>query len=342
MTQRLRARHWLGAGLVFGMLLAVAPGGPPGAQAEVTFKCGIVSINDVQHEWCKRLSARVEKATNGYLKGQAYPAAQLGPTPRLIEGVQFGTIEIIMTPPDFLIGLDPRFMAMTAPYLFDSLDHAHRLVNDKEFLDRFLALPSAKGMTGLSLVVYGPSGFAMRTPVRTPDDLKGKKIRMNATPFERAMLSAAGATGVAMGINEALTAIQQGTVDGVQSAPHILSAFKFYDSARYYAHTGHFTVTCMGLANKKWLESLPPNVQKALLEEARAVQPELIEVSRQMEVTAAATWKEHAKDGWMDLTPAQKQAFRSRFEGIDAKVVQEHPAAKEMVEFVRRKARDLK
>ena len=44
----------------------------------------------------------------------------------------------------------------------------------------------------------------------------------------------------------------------------------------------------------------------------------------------------------MDLTPAQKQAFRSRFEGIDAKVVQEHPAAKEMVEFVRRKARDVK
>jgi TRAP-type C4-dicarboxylate transport system substrate-binding protein len=324
------------------MLLAASLAGPPPARADATFKCGIVSINDVQHEWCKRLSARVEKATNGFLKGQTYPAAQLGPTARLIEGVQFGTIEVIMVPPDFLIGLDPRFMAMTAPYLFDSLEHAHRVLNDKEFLDRFLALPEPKGMVGISMVVYGPSGFAMRAPVRTPDDLKGKKIRMNATPFERAMLSAVGASGVPMGINEALTAIQQGTVDGVQSAPHILTAFKFYDSAKYYAHTGHFTVTCMGLVNKRWLESLPPNVQKVLLEEARAVQPELIEVSRQMEVTAVATWKEQTKDGWMELTPAQKNAFRSRFEGIDAKVIAEHPAARETIEFVRRKARELK
>ena len=342
MTCRRHTRRWLGSGLVFGMLVMATLAAPPRVEADATFKCGIVSINDVQHEWCKRLAARVEKATNGFLKGQAYPAAQLGPTPRLIEGVQFGTIEIIMTPPDFLIGLDPRFMAMTAPYLFDSLDHAHRVLNDKEYLDRFLALPEAKGMIGLGIVVYGPSGFAMRTPVRTPDDLKGKKIRMNATPFERNMLAAAGATGVAMGINEALTAIQQGTVDGVQSAPHILTAFKFYDSAKYYAHTGHFTVTCMGLANKKWFESLPPNVQKALRDEARAVQPELIEVSRQMEVNAVAAWKENTKDGWMELTPGEKNAFRSRFEGVDAKVIQENPAAKEMIEFVRRKARELK
>lgn len=332
-----------GAPLLFGILaVALLVALPTSAAADATFKCGIVSINDVQHQWCERLIARLDKATNGFLKGKTYPAAQLGPTPRLIEGVQFGTIEIIMTPPDFLIGFDPRFMAMTAPYLFDSLDHAHRVVNDKEFLDRFLALPEPKGIVGISLLVYGPSGFAMRTPVRGPDDLKGKKIRINATPFERAMVGAFGGTGVPMGINEALTAIQQGTVDGVQSAPHILTAFKFFDSAKYYAHTGHFTVTCMGLVNKRWLDGLPPNVRKAVLDEARAVQPDLIEVSRQMEVNAVAAWKQAAPDGWTDLTPEQKNAFRARLEGIDAKVLQENPGAREMVEFVRRKAQALK
>jgi TRAP-type C4-dicarboxylate transport system substrate-binding protein len=63
--------------------------------------------------------------------------------------------------------------------------------------------------------------------VRSPDDLRGKKIRINATPLERAMMNAFGATGTPMGLSEALTAAQQGTVDGVQSALPAITNFKF-------------------------------------------------------------------------------------------------------------------
>ncbi len=150
----------------------------------MALKCALQTINDVQHEWCKRYLARLEKASSGFIKGQVFPAGQLGNVARMVEGVQLGTIEAAITPPDFLTGIDPRFMALTSPYLFDTMDHAQRVLNDREFLDRFLAIGEPKGVVGVSLMVYGPAGIAMRTPVRSPDDLRGKKIRINATPLE--------------------------------------------------------------------------------------------------------------------------------------------------------------
>jgi TRAP-type C4-dicarboxylate transport system substrate-binding protein len=209
------------------LLLGSAWLGPTPAPTAVALKCALQTINDVQHEWCERYLARLEKASNGLVKGQVFPAGQLGNTARMIEGVQLGTIEAAISPPDFLTGIDSRFMALTSPYLFDTMDHAQRVLNDREFLDRFLAIGEPKGVVGVSLMVYGPAGIAMRTPVRSPDDLRGKKIRINATPLERAMMNAFGAIGTPMGLGEALTAVQQGTVDGVQSALPAITNFKF-------------------------------------------------------------------------------------------------------------------
>ena len=66
------------------------------------------------------------------MKGQVFPAGQLGPIPRLIEGVQLGTIEAFMTPPEFFVGIDPRFQVLSAPFLFADMDHAYRVITDNE------------------------------------------------------------------------------------------------------------------------------------------------------------------------------------------------------------------
>src|SRR4051812_27925072 len=90
------------------------------AQADKVFvmKLSTATINDTQHEWFKRFAALVEKDSNGRIKPEIYPASQLGSIPRQIEGVQFGSIQGWMGPPEFLAGVDERFEAMTAPGLF--------------------------------------------------------------------------------------------------------------------------------------------------------------------------------------------------------------------------------
>jgi TRAP-type C4-dicarboxylate transport system substrate-binding protein len=315
---------------------------PASADAATAFKCAMGTINDVQHEWCKRFIARIEKASNGLIAGQIFPAGQLGSTSQLVQGVQLGTVEAVLTPPDFLVGLDPRFMVLTSPYLFDSMDHAHRVLNDKEFRDRFTTLAEPKGVVGVSLFVYGPAGIAMKAPFHAPDDVKGKKLRINATPIERAMMSALGASGVPLGLGEALTAVQQGTVDGVQSALPAIANLKFFESAKYFATTNHFFITSMAFVNKRWLDGLPPNVKQAVLDEGRAIQAEILDVAKEKIAAAETTWKQGSKDGWIDLTAEQRQAFRNRLEGVDARVIQENPTVKDLVELLRKKSKELK
>jgi TRAP-type C4-dicarboxylate transport system substrate-binding protein len=82
----------------------------------IAFKCATATLNDVQHEWCKRFGARLEQRTGGRIKPQVFPASQLGSIPRMIEGVQLGTIESWIGPPEFMVGVDPRFQILTAPY----------------------------------------------------------------------------------------------------------------------------------------------------------------------------------------------------------------------------------
>jgi len=342
-----RERSWriaAPAGIaVLSLLVTLGAGGPSRAQAaSVTLKCATATLNDVQHEWCKRYGARLEKRSNGQIKTQIFPASQLGSIPRMIEGVQLGTIEAWIGPPEFLVGVDPRFQVLSAPYLFDDFDHTHRVINDREFLDRFLALGEGRGLKGVSLIVYGPAGFATRTPVRGPDDMKGKKIRVLATPIEMAMMANMGATGVPMPLGEVLAALQQGALDGSESAITVFTTFKYFDIVKWHINTNHYFITSVAAVSKKWFDALPPDLQKIVVEEGRAVHPEMLEWTKDFYKTAVNLWKEKTKDGWVELNPEQRAAFRARMEGVDAKVAQEVPGIKEWLDLLRAKAKVLR
>jgi len=311
----------------------------PVEAATYNFKCATATINDVQHELCKRYGARLEKRTNGAIKGQAFPASQLGSIPRMIEGVQLGTIEGWVGPPDFLVGVDPRFQVLTAPYLFNDMDHAYRVLNDREFMDRFLVMAEGKGLKGVSLVVYGPASIVSRTPIRTPDDMKGKKYRVLATPIETAMVASLGATGVPMPLGEVLPALQQGAVDGVQSALTVFTTFKYYDVVKYHANTNHYIITSILTISKKWYDTLPADLQKAVVEEGPAVHAELLPWTKNFYEEGVKLWKDKTKEGWIELTAEQRAAFRARMQGVDEKVAAQVPGVKEWLDLLRAKSK---
>ena len=102
--------------LAAGMMTAVLMQAPAAAQDKTfVMKLSTATINDTQHEFWKRFVALIEKDSGGKIKGEIYPASQLGSIPRQIEGVQFGSIQGWMGPPEFLVGVDERFEAMSSP-----------------------------------------------------------------------------------------------------------------------------------------------------------------------------------------------------------------------------------
>lgn len=264
----------------------------------------------------------------------------MGSIPRTIEGVQLGTIEATILPPDFLVGVDPRFQILTAPYLFNDLDHAYRVINDGEFLDRFLLLAEGKEIRGVALMPYGPASFVARFPIRTIDDMKGKKFRVLATPIETAMVAAMGATGVPMPLGEVLPALQTGAVDGVQSALTVFTTFKYYDVAKWHTNTNHYTITSIGIVSKRWYDGLPAGFQKIVDEEARALHAELLPWTKAFYQDGVRVWREKTRgEGWVDLTPEQRAAFRNQLEGVDERVAGQVTGIKWWLDMLRAKSR---
>ena len=157
-------------GSVFGAVLAAGAmaclSSAAHAQADKVFvmKLSTATINDTQHEWLKRFAAMVEKDSGGRIKPEIYPASQLGSIPRQIEGVQFGSIQGWMGPPEFLVGVDERFEAMSAPGLFSSVDQVMKVAQDPPIQKMMYGLGEPKGLTGFLVRIDDADIGAKPTP----------------------------------------------------------------------------------------------------------------------------------------------------------------------------------
>ena len=153
------------------------------------------------------------------------------------------------------------------------------------------------------------------------------------------MMGAVGATGVPIPFGEVLPALQQGAVDGVQSALTVFTTFKYYDVAKWHTNTDHYVITSMMTVSKKWFDALPPDLQKAIVEEGTGVHAELLPWTKDFFSEGAKVWKEKTKDGWIELTADQRAAFRKRMEGVDEKVAAQVAGVKEWLDLLRAKSR---
>src|SRR6201997_2977588 len=157
-----------GAGGAPGLALAlgVAVGAARAQDKTYVMKITLPTINDAPHQFAKDFAALVEKDSGGRIKGEVYPASQLGSIPRQIEGVQFGAIQVADVPPEFFVGVDERFEVMAAPGLVNSLEHGQRLAADPAVLKLMLGLGANKGLHGVGLYIAQPSCIVSKTPIR--------------------------------------------------------------------------------------------------------------------------------------------------------------------------------
>ncbi len=259
------------------ILTAVAAGGAAAEESKaMVLKLATATLNDAQHEWLKRFAAAIEKNTNGRMKGEVYPASQLGAIPRMIEGTQLGSIQIWVGPPEFLVGVDQRYELLSAPGLFRNDQQAVKFLNDAEFAKSFLALGANKGLVGASLFLTGPGSIDMRTPARTLADLKGKKIRVLASPFQMEQMTRLGATGVPLTLGDVLPAIQQGTIDGAFGSTPVFTALQYQGAAKYMLETGQAYIFSIAVMSKRWFDSLPNDLKSIVLSTAQQAGKDVI------------------------------------------------------------------
>jgi len=301
-------------------------------------KLATATLNDGQHEWMKRFAAAIEKKSSGRIKGEIYPASQLGTIPRMIEGTQLGSIQIFVTAPEFLVGVDQRFELLSAAGLFQSQQQAVSTISDPEFAKAFLAIGANRGLIGVSLSIIGPAAFAMRMPFRTLTDIKGKKIRVLASPFQTEQIAKLGGTGVPLSLGDVLPALQQGTIDGALGTLGVFSALSFYDSAKYMNETGQHFAFSLAAMSKRWFDTLPADLQAMVLATAHETGIEVNPWVVDFQARQRKTWVE--KGGEIDmLSSTDKADLIAKTRPISDDIVQAKPELKPLWDLLRAAAK---
>jgi TRAP-type transport system periplasmic protein len=304
-----RRNVYINSAIVLFAMAAITIGlkSPVSAQAgnPVIMKLSTATINDTQHEWLKRFAAAVEKDSDRRIKAEIYPASQLGAIPRQIEGVQFGSIQGWIGPPEFLVGIDQRYEALSAPGLFIDQEQDVRVINDPPVRNMMLGLGDDKGLTGVALAPIGPSAIITRKPIHHVAEFKGMKIRVLASPFQLEMIRRMDASPVAMTLADVLPALQQGAIDGALATITIYTTFHFQDAAKYVVETDQPYVNSIVVISKKWLESLPPDLQKVVRNDATEISNGIVPYVKEFFAAQRKVWTDNG--GELTSLPADEQ-----------------------------------
>ncbi len=309
----------------FALGLALVLTAPVAAAADFTMKIGLGTMNDIQHRWANTMKEAIEARSRGRIEVKVFPRNQLGTIASQIEGLQLGTVEAFISPADFFAGVDPRFGTFSIPMLFKDPVHAERVLLDPAMNKEIMALGADKNIQMVSVVSYAFAHYFGKQPIRSLDDFKGKKLRVNATDAERAKMRQFGATAVAMDLAEVVPGLQQGVIDGTMSATAVYVLFKFNEIGKVLTEVHDTMIISTGAVSRAWLNKLPADLRQIVIEEGAKLQPGLMAASREMDQVMRKRWAESG-GSFVKLPPADQARAKTLLAGVGDEVTKDKPA----------------
>lgn len=306
------ARFALGAVTAVAFLLAGVNGPRMDAAFAQAFELKIshaATPHDPINIMLEKFKEQVEAEAGDRLNVQIFHSGQLAGQREGVEGLQFGTIEIVVIPNGIAAGFDPTFMLMDIPFQFDDLEHARRMIDefgeellfaDTESVDLFPLALWEQGFRNL--------GTAKR-PVANLDDLQDLKIRTMEAPLHVTAWRALGANPTPMGWAQVMPSLQQGVVEGVEVPSHLFTNTGVYEVLEHVILTHHIYDPLIVLGSKLRFDAMPQDlrdlVRNTMLEltaEQRKInQADIDEAERKLPELGVTV---------SNLTPEQAAAFR--------------------------------
>ena len=213
---------------------------------------------------------RVEELSGGEITVEVFPAGQLGDNRRLFAQIQSGAVDMTYTPFNMLSDIVPEFATITGGYMFESQEHQRRVLDDPEFGGAWAEeLLELGGLRILSSFHYGTRNVTTAdTPVRSPDDLAGLRLRAVPNAMSLATVTGLGAAPTPVAWPETFQALRQGIVDGQENPIPVLHAAGFYEVQGYLIKTGHQMSALPFLISEASWQDLSPEHQAAIQEAA--------------------------------------------------------------------------
>jgi tripartite ATP-independent transporter DctP family solute receptor len=221
------------------------------------------------------MKRRIEEKGGGRIKFQIFPGGQLGDEIQMSESTQFGSLECAGVSTGALANLLPSLNVFEIPFFWKSREEAYYVIdhNFREYFYREL------GKVGLELIGWSENGwrhfFTKKKPIRTPDDLKGLRMRSQESPIHLQFWQSLGVNPIPLPTTDIYSALERGIIDGGDNTLVLIAATGWIEVIQYITLTAHIYQPAVLACNKKFWSQLDPEISRIVSEEMRNIEGDL-------------------------------------------------------------------
>ena len=247
------------------LCLLFVVGGNAWAQSPIVIKFSHVVAKDTpKGKAAEKFKELAEAATKGRVKIEVYANSTLYKDKEELEALQLGAVQMLAPSMAKFGPLGVKeFELFDFPYLFTDQQSLERVTNGpvgREMLKRL----ESKGLIGLSFWDNGFKIMSSNRSMHSPTDLKGLKLRIQASKVLDEQMRVLGANPQVMAFSEVYQALQTGVVDGLENVPSNLYTQKMHEVQKHMTVTNHGYIGYDVVVNKKFWEKLPADVRSQL------------------------------------------------------------------------------
>lgn len=285
-----------------------------------------LSESHTVHIAMTEFAEKVEERTDGRIKVEIYPNGQLGSENENMEQLMAGVISMTKVSAPGLATYNEAYHTFGLPYIFDDTEDFYHKMDSQEMRDFFLSTEE----DGFVTITYYTSGarsfYTKDTPIRTPEDLKGLKIRVQDMQSQTDMLEALGGTPVAMAYGDVYTSLQTGIIDGTENNETALTTGKHGEICKVFSMDQHAMIPDVLVMGADVWNSIAPEDQQIILEAAyestdshkvawdAAIEEAIEEAKTEMGVTFI---EDVDKEAFREATADMIQEYCDRYPGVN-------------------------
>ncbi|MPZ56030.1 MAG: hypothetical protein GEU91_05920 [Rhizobiales bacterium] len=251
-------------------LVAACAAVSPRAHAQTNVLIGNATAGDTQAAANEKFAELINKYSNGKLSASVRHGQALGTNAQMIAALQAGSVVGMIFPAGFLSATVPELALFDLPFLLPGAPaQITAFAAQSKAAEAMKELAAKRGIVIIGFHGIGPQSFLTKFPVNALADIKGKKFRVIPSPPRVGAYQDWGAVPRPMEFGEVYTALQQGTLDGMENPPDVIYKMKLHEVARYFTITEHFAFASNVIVSKTWFDRQPKEIQEGVLRAGR-------------------------------------------------------------------------
>ncbi|MDI4237100.1 TRAP transporter substrate-binding protein [Bradyrhizobium sp. Arg237L] len=311
---------------VAGYLVSV-----PASAQSVELNVGhVLTTSSHYHAAAAKLAEVAAAKSNGQIKINIFPGAQLGGEVKQIQSVRTGTQDIVVTGEAPVENTVKDFTVFSFPYIFKSIDQANSVLQGpigREMLD----LLPRYNLVGLGFIsALERNIFTNGKVVKSAADMKGLKIRVIQGPGYVKAYEALGAQPTPMAYTELYVALQNGAVDAAENSPDVFLQDRFIEVSKTYVLAKVMYMPGVIIMSKSKLDSLSPEHQK-IMQEASAEAVVFANAHYKKDYEASLETMRKSK---IEIIEPDLESFRATAPQTHVALLKEFPMAKPWLEKI--------